>query len=173
MSVTIVIFALILGLIAGISIGIITFPKREVKRLIREFKVKHHLSKGEFLHFSEKVDHTLEVIVKPNCETLYSTTFISKEKDYFLKIPSTDNYFSVAFLDEQTHVLGYITNEDLDKETTTSIVLSFNRDVNSENKVFYIDAKMCWVIVRYGQDSNGELEQARNMQKEIQLIEIK
>ena len=66
---------LLIGFLAGLIILTQVFPIWEVKRLQKKL-AKEGYDFGKWKHFRELVDHNVKVIVKPNCETLYSSIFI-------------------------------------------------------------------------------------------------
>jgi hypothetical protein len=168
MSVIIILSFVIVGFVLGLIVAIRTFPRREINRLYKEFQTVEKLIDGEFKHYSDKVDHTIRVIVKPNCETLYSTTFLNNPKGiYHLTVPETQNYFSVAFLNENTDVLGYITNENLSKHGASELKIGF--DQSNTNVDIQMTAKICWIIIRYGVNNDQELIEARQLQQKTQL----
>jgi len=161
------------GFCAGLIVSIQLYPTMEVKRMFRAFKREGYLT-GDWKHFGEVVDHNIRVIVKPNCETLYSTTFIKpSDTAYSLLIPPYPEYFSIAFLDTNTDVLGYITNKDILPEETIRFIINRTNHLkpNNENTII-VDSDLCWVIARFGIPGNGDLTSVHTMQNNLILKKI-
>ena len=169
MIVIYIIAALITGGISGLLWSIRTFPKREVNRLYSEFKNVENKLDGRWKHYRKKVDHHEKIIVKPNCETLYSTTFMDlKSGGFKLTLPTAELYFSVCFLNEKTDVLKTITNEHLHASDKT--VFLFSTDKNDEAN--FIPTGLTWLIVRFGIPTDGNLEAVHKQQNELFIERI-
>ncbi len=163
------ILVFITAFIIGIVYSIRTYPKREVAQLFETF-LKEGYKISEWKHFRELVDHHVKYIVKPNCETLYSSTFIRLENDnYKLTIPQVSEYFSVSFLNIDTDVIAYITNLQLNKSLPTSFVLS-NKPNNKGDNEIILNTNLCWIIVRYGIPSADRIHEIHELQNNIDLI---
>jgi hypothetical protein len=159
--------SLLMGVLIGLLWSIRTFPKREVNRLYSEFKNVENKRYGQWKHFRNKVDHNLKIIVKPNCETLYSTTFIDlKSGGFKLTVPSSELYFSACFLNENTDVIKTITNEHLNVSDNTTLL--FSTDKNDEAN--FIPSGLLWLIIRFGIPADGSIEKVHQQQNEL-LIE--
>lgn len=161
------------GCTTGLIIAIVTYPRREVKNLYRSF-IDEGKQMGELKHFRDIVDHNVKIIVKPNCETLYSTTFIDLIKNnYLLKIPQTSEHFSVCFLNSNTDTIGYITNKNLLPHESTEFILSKNiKSINKSENLISLNTDMCWIIIRYGIPSSKPIEEVHSLQNGIILTSI-
>ena len=164
-----------LGAILGLTIAIRSYPNREVRKVYKAFIEDEKKENGQWLHFTEVVDHSFRVIVKPNCETLYSSTFIKlTENSYELIVPEISEYFSINFLNSDTDIIGTITNQDVNSEKPTSILLTNQSlKVNENYPVLNLDTDLCWVIVRYGVPSINRINEVHAIQNKITLKPIK
>ena len=151
----------LLGLLFGFILAIRTYPRREVNKIYRSFK-KENNKEGEWVHFREKIDYNFRLIVKPNCETLYSSTFINLcDHNYKLVVPKLSDYFSITFINFQTEVLGYITNKDLNIDQQTEFIISKDK----------YNCNLCWIIVRYGL-TNDNFNEIHDLQNNISLVKL-
>jgi hypothetical protein len=163
------------GISAGIVISVIYYPTWEVSKLIKKQR-KEGFAFGEWNHLKKLVDHHLRVIVKPNCETLYSTSFIKKKDGpYILKMPAFDSYFSFAFLNRNTDVLGYITNRDSIENKDNTFIIYYNEKEISDIKFrgIKLNSKICWIIGRFEIKRPEEIQKVNKIQDAICLIKLK
>ncbi|MFN8256233.1 MAG: DUF1254 domain-containing protein [Bacteroidales bacterium] len=169
----IAILSILPGFIIGLVVSVYRFPQKEVLRLYRIFNKNRLNLNSYWMHYRNVMDHTSRLIVKPNCETLYSTSFIELDKcSYQLKIPEVKDYFSVAFLNKNTEVLGYITNKELNKAGETYFILSNKKKNHLNNKYLFLDTSLCWIIVRFGFSSTEAIKNVNKLQDQIGLIPI-
>ncbi len=169
MTVLACIIAATLGFVTGLTVAVYQYPQREIGRLYRIF-VRAGLRHGEWKHFSELIDHNTKLVVKPNCETLYSTTFIDLRKsDYLLSIPPIDSYFSICFINHKTDVQGYVTNADVQTDSSTQFILTSNPR-STERQIFLEQGKH-WIIARFGiLDQRAQL-MIKDLQHKLVLTE--
>lgn len=163
------------GITAGIIISLFCYPGWEVKRLISKQKKEGYLF-GEWNHIKTLVDHNLKVIVKPNCETLYSVSFIrKKDGPYILIMPAFDMYFSFAFLNRNTDVIGHITNRDANRNADNKFLISFSEKEISEIKLpgIRLDSKVIWIIGRFEIKKPEDIQLVNKIQDGIHLIRLK
>lgn len=174
---TIILFcllALIVGLICGLVISVFHYPKWEVRKVLKHMQ-KDGYKLGAWHHVKEFVDHHVKVIVKPNCETLYSLAFISrKDGPYVLKMPVFENYYSFAFLNENTDVMGYFTNNDKSSKHNGEFLIYYdNIDmVDLDLPKLKIDSKLCWIIGRFGIEKTEDIVKVNQLQDQLQLIKL-
>jgi hypothetical protein len=168
MTVIVSLLALILGAIGGLFFAIKSYPGREVKRLIREFRFNEKKEFGEWLHYRTKATHELRIIVKPNCETLYSSTFIDAKGSYLFTLPTIDQYFSIVFINVKTDVVGCITNRELSSKT---VVVTTELHIQEKNAL-KIPEGLTWMIARFGIRSADELQLVHQQQDELKIDKI-
>ena len=174
----IVVFSLLAffaGIFSGMLVSVFYYPVWEVNKLIRQQK-KDGFSFGEWNHFKNLVDHHVKVIVKPNCETLYSSTFVRrKDGPYILKMPAFDAYFSFAFLNRNTDVLGYITNRDVIGNQDNIFIISYDEKEISDSKLpgIKLNSNICWIIGRFEIKRSEEIHRVNKLQDAIALIRLK
>ncbi|MBT7995224.1 MAG: DUF1254 domain-containing protein [Bacteroidetes bacterium] len=164
----------LLGGIAGLFVSVLLYPKWEIQKVKRHMK-KEGIGYGEWKHVSKFVDHHTKVIVKPNCETLYSLAFIhKKDGPYKLTMPAFDTYFSFAFLDENTNVQGYFTNTDTieNKESSFLIYYDENEILDKSQACIILDSKLCWIIGRFGVGSLEDIPEVNKIQEAIRLVKL-
>ena len=167
MIIVYILITLILGFVLGFMMSARSFPSREVIRLLRTFK-KEGFNEGEWKHYRELVDHNLKVIVKPNCETLYSTTFIDMKKgEYRLDVPASSEYFSVCFLNQKTETRAIITNQEISESEGSHFVLCTTP--KNRNNEIELDKGICWIIVRFGLESEDALEKIHALQDQLKI----
>jgi hypothetical protein len=167
--------SLFAGISAGTIISVIYYPMLEVSKLIKKQRKEGFLS-GQWNHFKNLANHHLKVIVKPNCETLYSISFIHKnDGPYILRMPAFDSYFSFAFLNMNTDVLGYITNRDaIENKDNTFIIYYDEKEIS--DVLFHgikLNSKICWIIGRFEIKSPEEIRKVNKIQDAICLIKLK
>jgi hypothetical protein len=163
------------GISAGIIISIFYYPKWEINKLIKK-QNEAGFSFGEWNHLKNLVDHHLKVIVKPNCETLYSVSFIQKKDGpYILKMPAFDSYFSFAFLNRNNDVLGYITNRDAIENKDNTFIISYGEKEISDIKLrgITLNSEICWIIGRFEIKNTEEIDRVNKVQDAIRLIRFK
>ena len=164
---------LLIGFLAGLIILTQVFPIWEVKRLQKKL-AKEGYDFGKWKHFRELVDHNVKVIVKPNCETLYSSIFIQPSLGPFcLIIPPVSGYFCITFLNKNTDVLSYITNKDISDmdQTTFNIIFSEKNQSVKENNI-YLKSNLCWIIARFGIRANEDVKLIHNLQNNLILNKL-
>jgi hypothetical protein len=159
---------ILLGLILGLLFSIKTFPYREIRRLYHIFKSKEKKQESEWLHYRDKVDHNYRDVVKPNCETLYSSTFVNASGSYSLSVPATKSYFSITFLNSDTDVLGYVTNEDLHYGQLVLTTTSHN----PKPGVIPLPAGLTWIVARLGMPEEEDLEAVHQWQNQLKIVPI-
>lgn len=167
--------AIVIGLMIGLIISVFHYPKWEVRKVLKHLQNEGYRF-GEWKHVKEFVDHHIKVIVKPNCETLYSLAFIQrKDGAYVLKMPAFNDYFSFAFIDENTNVLGYFTNRDVKSNEDSSFLIHSDDDEISNISMpsIKLNSKMCWIIGRFGVNKPEDIPAVNKIQDEIQLVKIK
>lgn len=165
--------ALLTGFLIGIVFSVLRYPLWEVKKIYRAFKAEGYLC-GEFKHFSEKVDHNVKYIVKPNCETFYSVTFLKRgPRVYRISIPPLCDYFSIAFLDMYGNLIKYILNKDISDTHETNILISIcNPDSENNLNHLRLDNKsMTWVIVRYATGIKDNIQGIPGRPGRLELLE--
>jgi hypothetical protein len=170
----IILAATIMGSLTGLLISIRFYPLWEIRK-VHKHMLKEGVKNGEWSHVKSFVDHHIKVVVKPNCETLYSLAFIHrKEGPYVLHIPAFSNYASFAFLDENTHVMGYITNKDIqhDKESTILIHYTEEEKKGLEIPAIQLDSRLCWIIGRFGVQNPEEIPAINLFQENIRLRKL-
>jgi hypothetical protein len=163
------------GITAGILISLIYYPKWEINKLIRQQR-KEGYSFGEWNHFKNLADHNIRVVVKPNCETLYSISFIRrKDGPYILNMPRFDSYFSFAFLNRNTDIQGYITNRDAAGNKGNKFLISYIEQEISDINLpgIKLNSRVSWIIGRFEIKSPGEIQEVNRIQDEICLIKLK
>lgn len=179
MSFSLVLFGVLFlaaGSIAGLAFSLVHFPTWEFKRVLREFR-DEGFDFGSFKHFKDYADHTLRIVPKPNCETLYSGAFIRKQDGpCVLSMPPFDAYFSFVFISSKTDVMGYFTNRDVKPDEEGRILVYFDdrdrhrpeyKDITASIK---IDTDMCWIIGRFGIDGPDQLGHVNRVQDAIRII---
>jgi len=167
--------SLLSGLITGLIISVLYYPKWEVKKILKQQK-KEGFKFGEWNHFKTLVDHNFKDIVKPNCETLYSVSFIQrKDGPYILQMPPFDSYFSFAFLNNNTDVLGYITNRDANEKMNSLFLISYDKKEFESLKLpgIILDSKICWIIGRFAVNNPAEISLINKTQNSVQLTKLK
>ncbi|MEN8250993.1 MAG: DUF1254 domain-containing protein [Bacteroidota bacterium] len=165
--ITIASFGLLAGVIIGLIIGSFRYPSWEVKKMFKIYKSRT-TRKNEWWNIYEFANHTNHEIVKPNCDTLYSTIFINlDESDYKLKFPEMRNmYFSFTFLRSNTDVLGYINNRNAVGKN--EFILTNKKGIsNHEIPVKYLNTKLCWIIARFGVSAIDNIPEINKLQKKL------
>lgn len=167
--------ATFLGAVCGLILSIHYYPAWQVRKVRRHLQ-KDGIQYGEWNHVYEFVDHHVKVIVKPNCETLYSLSFIHRDDGpYVIRMPSFRNYFSFAFLDRNADVIGYFTNDDVEEDKSTDFLVYYNDDQSKGVQLpsLKLDSKICWIIGRFGVNNEEEIPAINKLQDDIQLIKLK
>ncbi|MEE4116716.1 MAG: DUF1254 domain-containing protein [Marinilabiliaceae bacterium] len=165
--------ALLTGFLMGLGLSVLRYPLWEVKKIYSAFKKEGYIC-GEFKHFSEKVDHKVKYIVKPNCETYYSVTFLKRgPRGYRINIPPLCDYFSIAFLDMYGNIIRYIRNKDISDTDETIIRLSICNPVNesNSNNLRLENKSMTWVIVRYATSIKDNIQGIPGKPGRLELLE--
>jgi len=167
--------SLLLGAVSGIMISILQYPKWEVMKIFRKYKQDGY-SFGEWNHLKELADHNMKAIVKPNCETLYSVSFIRRsDGPYILNMPAFDSYFSFAFLGMNTDVLGYITNRDAIENYDNTFIISYCAEEISDVMLpgIRLDCDLCWIIGRFEIKRAEDIARVNEIQDGVSLIKLK
>ena len=160
------------GVFAGLVYSLFTYPSGEVRKVLKE-QVKMGYKYGQWNHFRELVDHNFKKVVKPNCETLYSTAFIRrKDGPYILEMPEFDSYFGFTFININTDIMGYITNRDTGRQKVHRFIISYTGDDINEPGMqgITIDSDICWIIGRYEINSPGDIKKVEPVQDSLKLI---
>ena len=160
--------------IAGLIITINFYPNWEIKKVLKYLR-KEGYQFGEWYHEKKLVDHHTKVVVKPNCETLYSLAFIRrKDGSYLLKMPYFDSYFSFAFLSDNSDVQGYYTNRDISYNSENSFLITYDDEEIIDSAIPHIrlQSKLCWIIGRFGVNSSDQIPAVNKLQDSIQLIKL-
>ena len=162
-----VLITILLGFVIGFLMAARRFPSSEVRRLMKTF-TSEGFEQGQWKHFRDLVDHNLQVIVKPNCETLYSTTFINlNQGDFELVVPPSSEYFSVCFLNQKTETTQIITNKDISNTDQTRFILTANP--NGQDSSVNLGSGICWIIARFGLNSASDLQQIHSLQDQLKI----
>lgn len=167
--------SLFAGFIAGMIICLKNYPTWAFDKIYKQFK-EEGFDLGQWKHYKDYADHTLRLVPKPNCETLYSGAFISRnDGPCVLSMPAFENYFSFVFISRKTNVLGYFTNRDA-KEGEDSRVLVYFEDKDKNCPEFKdmenaikLDTDMCWIIGRFGIDGPDQLAHVNSIQETIKF----
>lgn len=170
-----ILFALLSGTMAGLVLSVLFYPKWEMIRLLRHQK-KLGYSFGKWNHLKVLADHDMKVIVKPNCETLYSSCFIRrKDGPYVLRMPAFNAYFSFAFLNMNTDVTGYITNRDAAEGVDNAFIISYTtEDMERTNlRGIMLNNRISWIIGRFEIKGPEDVTRVNKVQEGIELVRLK
>lgn len=172
------ILGLAAGFIAAIFLAIQRYPIWEVRKMIRHTRKKGK-EMSEWVHEERLANHKDKVIVKPSCDILYSYTFLDlKSGPFLLSMPPFGRYFSFAFLDVNTDVMAYHTNRDVKEGDPVQVLIARPDDQIPEEldiqklPVVLLDAKLCWIIGRFGLSGPGDVTSTREIQQQIELQAI-
>ena len=161
----------LLGVFIGALIAINRYPFWEVSKMYRTYKNRTS-SKNEWVHVYNFMDHTNHEIVKPNCDTLYSFTFINLSiSNYRLCIPDIENrYYSFSFLRNNTDVLGYINNRNAGHNR--EFIITNQKDYISTNRpVIKLETNLCWIIARFGVYPSEDIADVNRIQNEVTICD--
>ena len=170
----IILLSLASGLVAGLLLSIRFYPEWEVRKLIRKQK-RLGYPFGVWNHMKILADHHMRLIVKPNCETLYSACFIrKKDGPYVLHMPAFDAYFSFAFLNIHTDVEGYITNSHADETRDNDFIIAWrDEDVKQSGlKGIRLAGQISWIIGRFEVGGAEDVNMVNAVQEKIMLIKL-
>lgn len=171
----IILLALLSGLLTGLVLSVFFYPKWEMIRLLRHQK-KQGYSFGAWNHLKILADHHMRIIVKPNCETLYSSCFIRRyDGPYVLRMPAFDAYYSFAFLNMNTDVTGYITNRDAREHVPNEFIIAYTpEDMQRTNlQGIRLNNRISWIIGRFEIKNPEDVTRVNQVQEGIELISLK
>jgi hypothetical protein len=146
-----------------------------MRRLLKEQK-RQGFSYGMWNHLRVLADHHFKVIVKPNCETLYSSCYIRKKNGpVVLRMPAFDAYFSFTFLNMNTDVMGYITNREANEHAVNHFIIAYDQEDRHKVplKGITLDTNICWVIGRFEVKKPEDIARVHDLQDGIALIKLK
>ncbi|MBE0654097.1 MAG: DUF1254 domain-containing protein [Bacteroidales bacterium] len=174
----IILFSLIsflAGGLTGLLIYVPLYPNLEVRKILRKFLARGN-TYGAWDHLMELADHNMKDIVKPNCETFYSVSFIRKaDGPYILSMPAFDCYFSFAFLRMNTDVMGYITNRDANPASANDFIISYSKIENPGLRLsgIELDSDVTWIIGRFELTDAENLKRVNEIQGNIKLTPLR
>lgn len=168
-----IILSLLAGFITGMIICLKFYPTWALDKIYDQF-TGEGFTLGQWKHYKDYADHTLRLVPKPNCETLYSGVFIHRKNGpCILHMPPFENYFSFVFISHKTDVLGYFTNRDAENGKESRLLVYFDdkdkyrpefRDIPNAIK---LDTDLCWIIGRFGIDGPAQLAHVNCIQDAI------
>ncbi len=147
-------------------------PAREFDRLERGFyALQDH---GEWGHFRQLVDHEFDAIVRPNNDTLYSSTFIDLSGGpLLLTLPETgDRYYSVQFMDPMTNVYEVISRRTRGGAAGQFAILGPNWTGGFFTEVEHVvtaPTDRTWILVRFLIDGPEDLAAVHTLQDQLSL----
>lgn len=167
--------SLLSGFIAGFLFTMNIYPQKELKKVLQHLVKKEGYHFGEWKHVKTFVDHHTRVVVKPNCETLYSLAFIrKKDGPYILKVPEISGYFSFTFINKSTDVCGYFTPRDVKGTGPQCFLISYDENFPDmpEFPGIVIGSRLCWIIGRFGVTNPGDIPVLNKVQDSLELMKL-
>lgn len=163
----------VLTAVAAAARHVHNMPRAEFARLERA-----HLAAsdyGEWRHGRALVDHTFAEVVRPNNDTLYSSSFIdlSESGPLILSLPEMgERYYSVQFLDPMTEVYAVISRQTHDGVGGVFEVVRQGSEFDPGEAYAHTivaPSNRSWVLVRILVDDEDDLAAVHALQDQITL----
>ncbi len=142
-------------------------PRVEFERLEAGFSEDFN-TQGAWSHGRELVGPGFTAVVRPNNDTLYSSTFIDLSNGpVLLTVPETgERYYSVQFMDPMTEVYGVISRRTHGGGGGTYAILppGYSGTIPQADDVIEAPNRRAWVLVRYLIDGPEDLPAVHALQ---------
>jgi len=164
--------AFIVTVIASSIAHIYYMPRVEFERLEAGF-LENFEANGDWSHGRELVGPDFTAVVRPNNDTLYSSTFINLEDGpLILTVPETGaRYYSVQFLDPMTEVYAVVSRRTHGGGGGTYAILppGYSGDAPDTDDVIEAPDNRAWVLVRFLIDGEHDLAAVHTLQDQLSL----
>ena len=151
---------------------IYNIPRVEFERLEAGFAGISETS-GGWSHSRNLVGPDFSAVVRPNNDTLYSSTFINlADGPLVLTVPAAgERYYSVQFMDPMTEVYSVISRRSHGGDGGTYAILppGYSGDVPPADEVIEAPNNRAWVLVRFLIDGPEDLAAVHALQDQLVL----
>ena len=106
---------------------------------------------NQLSHFRSFPDPTLRAVVKPNVDTYYSIAWLDlAEEPMILKMPATDRYYLMQFLDGYTNVFASIGTRTTGTDAAEFAIVGPNWEgtLPEEMEIYHSTTNMVWMLGR-------------------------
>ncbi|MFT6810573.1 MAG: hypothetical protein ACJA01_003817 [Saprospiraceae bacterium] len=106
---------------------------------------------NQLSHFRSFPDPTLRAVVKPNVDTYYSIAWLDlAEEPMILKMPATDRYYLMQFLDGYTNVFASIGTRTTGTDASEFAIVGpdWEGQLSEDLKIYQSSTNMVWMLGR-------------------------
>jgi len=162
---------LVVGLIAGLSIGIKTYPN-EVFEKTANGSYQSMNGWAKWLHLRKVVGADYREIVRPNQDTIYSSAFVDlSEGPYLLRIPPIDGNYSFTVYGDNTDVIGSVTSRTHGTGKPQSLLIASPSESldASDIQTLRTSSDKVWILGRFWIEKDSDYPVFHQIQDALDL----
>lgn len=156
------------------SLSVLVFPYGFIY-LIQNMQVRSSGGWGKLYHMRELATSKVRDVVKPNRDTLYSSTVIDLHNGpVVVYVPAYDKYWNVQMMDNRSDVFGYLGSRThgTGRDTSALIVPPGFTGGSAHLPMIEATSNRIWLVYRFLVTSDEDIAVVRKVQDQLTLTPL-
>lgn len=157
---------------AGLFVRLQVYPQQQFARLYDGI-VERAGAPGIWIHRDTLIEHEFRDIVKPNVDTLYSTTVLDlRDTDYDLEVSGSTRYWSVQMSQENTDVFGYVGSRTHGYGVAVTTRITRDPGIAVGSDAILAPSDKVWLLARFEVEGPTDVERVRTQQQALRVVAV-